>query len=74
MLSFYRGARSAGWPMDEFPTPASVFGAGLLGMILLAIGVALDGGAFAEAAEVPALMAAWAVAVVLIDRWVVRRH
>jgi hypothetical protein len=60
--------------MDEFPTPASVFGAGLLGMILLAIGVALDGGAFAEAAEVPALMAAWAVAVVLIDRWVVRRH
>ncbi len=39
-------------------------------MILLAIGVALDGGALAEAAEVPALMAAWAVAVVLIDRWV----
>jgi hypothetical protein len=43
-------------------------------MLLLAIGAALDGGAFAEAAEVPALMAAWAVAVVLIDRWVVRRR
>jgi hypothetical protein len=53
--------------MDNFPTPTSVFGAGLLGMILLAIGVALDGGALAEAAAVPALMAAWAVAVVLID-------
>jgi hypothetical protein len=39
--------------MDDFPTPASVFGAGLLGMLLLAIGVALDGGALAEAAEVP---------------------
>jgi hypothetical protein len=38
-------------------------------MLLLAIGVALDGGALAEAAEVPALMVAWAVAVVLIDRW-----
>jgi hypothetical protein len=43
-------------------------------MILLTIGVGLDGGAFAEAAEVPALMAAWAVAVVLIDRWVGRRR
>jgi hypothetical protein len=30
-------------------------------------------GAFAEAAEVSALMATWAVAVVLIDGWVVRR-
>jgi hypothetical protein len=60
--------------MDDFPIQASVFGAGLLGMILLAIGVALDGGALAEAAEVPALMATWAVAVVLIDRWVVKRH
>jgi hypothetical protein len=29
--------------------------------------VALDGGALAEAAAVPALMATWAVAVVLID-------
>jgi hypothetical protein len=43
-------------------------------MILLTIGVGLDGGALAEAAEVPALMAAWAVAVVLIDRWVGRRR
>jgi hypothetical protein len=43
-------------------------------MLLLAIGVALDGGEFAEVAEVPALMGAWAVAVVLVDRWVVRRH
>jgi hypothetical protein len=60
--------------MDDFPTVASICGAGLLGMLLLAIGVALDGGAFAEPAEVRALMAAWAVAVVLIDRWVVRRR
>jgi hypothetical protein len=60
--------------MDDFPTPASICGAALPGMLLLAIGVALDGGAFAEAAEVPALMAAWVVAVVLIDRWVVRRR
>jgi hypothetical protein len=60
--------------MDDFPTPASVFGAGLVGMILLTIGVGLDGGALAEAAEVPALMAAWPVAVVLIDRWVGRRR
>jgi hypothetical protein len=60
--------------MDDFPTPASICGAGLLGMLLLAIGVALDGGALADAAAVPALMAAWAVAVVLIDRWVVGRH
>ena len=60
--------------MDDFPTPASLFGVGLLGMLLLAIGVALDGGEFAAVAEVPALMGAWAVAVVLIDRWVVRRH
>jgi hypothetical protein len=60
--------------MDDFPTPASVLGAGLLGMIILAMGVALDGGALAEAAEAPALMAAWAVTVVLIDRWVVRRR
>ena len=60
--------------MDDFPTPASLFGVGLLGMLLLSIGVALDGGEFAGVAEVPALMGAWAVAVVLIDRWVVRRH
>jgi hypothetical protein len=60
--------------MDDFPTPASLFGVSLLGMLLLAIGVALDDGEFADAAEVPALMGAWAVAVVLIDRWVVRRH
>jgi hypothetical protein len=57
--------------MDDFPNPASVCVAGLLGMLVLAIGVALDGGALAEAAGVPALMAVWAVAVVLIDRWVV---
>jgi hypothetical protein len=60
--------------MDDFSTLASLCGAGLLGMLLLAMGVTLDGGAVAEAAEVPALMAAWAVTVVLIDRWVVRRR
>jgi hypothetical protein len=60
--------------MDDHPSPVSVFGAGLLGMLVLAIGVALDGGALADTAAVPALMAVWAVAVVLIDRWVVRRR
>jgi hypothetical protein len=60
--------------MDDLPTPASLFCVGLVGMLLLAVGVALDGGEFADVAEVPALMGAWAVAVVLIDRWVVRRH
>jgi hypothetical protein len=34
-----------------------------------AIGPALDGAGLAEALTVPALMAAWAAAVVLIDRW-----
>ena len=38
------------------------------------IGPALDGGGLAEAAAVPALMAVWAGAVVLIDRWVVGRR
>jgi hypothetical protein len=70
---FYSGAISP--PGNgRFPNSSFVFGASPLGMLLLAIGVALDGGALAEAAEVPALMAAWAVAVVLIDRWVVRRR
>jgi hypothetical protein len=57
MVSSYRGAdhRKA---MDDFPTPASLFGAGLLGMLLLATGVALDGGELADVAEVPALMGA----------------
>jgi hypothetical protein len=43
-------------------------------MLLFATGVALDGGELADVAEVPALTGAWAVAVALIDRWVVRRH
>jgi hypothetical protein len=43
-------------------------------MLVLAIGVALDGGALAEAVEVPALMAVWAVAIVLIAQWVVRQR
>jgi hypothetical protein len=54
--------------------PSSQSGAlaiGLLALLLLAIGPALDGAGLAEAAGVPALMAAWAAAVVLIDRWVV---
>jgi hypothetical protein len=59
--------------MDDFPTRASICGLAVLAMLLLATGVALDGGEFAEAVEVPALMATWAVAVMLIDRWVVRR-
>jgi hypothetical protein len=39
-----------------------------------AIGPALDGAGLAEAAGVPVLMAAWAAAVLLIDRWVVRQR
>jgi hypothetical protein len=60
--------------MNDFPSRAFIGVAGLLALLLLAIGPALDGAGLAEAAGVPALMAAWAAAVVLIDRWVVRRR
>jgi hypothetical protein len=60
--------------MDNFPSPAFIDGAGLLALLLLAIGPALDGAVLAEAIGVPVLMAGWAVAVVLIDRWVVGRR
>jgi hypothetical protein len=60
--------------MDDFPSPAFIGIAGILAMLLLAIGPALDGAGLAETAEVPVLMAAWAAAVVLIDRWVVGRR
>jgi hypothetical protein len=38
--------------------------------LFLALGPALDGASFREAAAVPALMVVWAGVVVLIDRWV----
>jgi hypothetical protein len=60
--------------MNDFPSPVLIGGAGLLALLLLAIGPALDGAGLAEAAGVPVLMAVWAVAVVLIDRWVVGRR
>jgi hypothetical protein len=61
--------------MDDFPSPAFIGSAGLLALLLLAIGPALDGAGLAEAVRVPVLlMAAWAAAVVLIDRWVVGRR
>jgi hypothetical protein len=60
--------------MDDFPNPAFLWGAGLLALIILAIGPALDGAGLANAVTVPALMAVWAGAVALIDRWVVRRR
>jgi hypothetical protein len=60
--------------MNDFPSPAFIGVAGLLALLLLAIGPALDGAGLAEPAGVPVLMAAWAAAVVLIDRWVVRQR
>jgi hypothetical protein len=60
--------------MNDFPSPALIGGAGLLALLLLAVGPALDGAGLAEAVGVPMLMAGWAVAVVLIDRWVVGRR
>jgi hypothetical protein len=57
--------------MDDFPNPAFLWGAGLLALLILALGPALDGASLKDAATVPALMAVWAGVVVLIDRWVV---
>ena len=59
--------------MNDFPHPAFLSATGLLAMLVLAIGPALDGAGLANAVTVPALMAVWAGAVVLIDRWVVGR-
>jgi hypothetical protein len=44
--------------MDDFPSPAFIGIAGILALLLLAIGPALDGAGLAEAAGVPVLMAA----------------
>jgi hypothetical protein len=52
--------------MNDFPSPVFIGVAGLLTLLLLAIGPALDGAGLVEAAGMPALMAAWAAAVVLI--------
>jgi hypothetical protein len=73
-LLFWGGAIKRLIAMNDFPSPAFIGGAGLLALVLLAIGPALDGAGLAEAAGVPVLMAAWAAAVVLIDRWVVRQR
>jgi hypothetical protein len=69
-----RGAIHVVGPMDDFPSPIFLSAAGLLAMLVLAIGPAMDGAGLAEAVAVPVLMAAWAAAVVLIDRWVVGRR
>jgi hypothetical protein len=55
-------------------SPTFIGGAGLLALLLLAIGPALDGAVLAEAIGVPVLMAGWGFAAVLIDRWVVGRR
>jgi hypothetical protein len=70
-LIFWGGAIERPIAMDDFPSPAFIGSAALLALLLLAIGPALDGAGLAEAIGVPVLMAAWAAAVVLIDRWVV---
>jgi hypothetical protein len=57
--------------MDDFPSPVFSWVAGLLALLILALGPALDGATLKEAASVPALMIVWAAVVVLIDRWVV---
>jgi hypothetical protein len=73
-LIFWGGAIERPIAMDDFPSPAFIGSAALLALLLLAIGPALDGAGLAEAIGVPVLMAAWAAAVVLIDRWVVGRR
>jgi hypothetical protein len=60
--------------MNDLSSSAFVWGAGFLALFVLAMGSALDGAELKEAAEVPALMVMWAAAVVLIDRWVVKRR
>jgi hypothetical protein len=63
-------AHQMGRSMDDFPSSLALWGAGLLAVLILALGPALDGASLKEAAAVPALMAVWAGVVVLIDRWV----
>jgi hypothetical protein len=60
--------------MHDLPNPVFLCGAGLLALVILAIGPALDGAGLAKAVTVPVLMAVWAGIVVLIDRWVVRQR
>jgi hypothetical protein len=60
--------------MGDFPSSAFLCGMGLLAMLILALGPALDGAGLGEAVAVPALVAVWAGAVVLIDRWVMSRR
>ena len=60
--------------MVDPPSPAFLYvGLGFLALIVLALGPALDGADLTKTVTVPAFMAVWACAVVLIDRWVVRR-
>jgi hypothetical protein len=73
-LAFVEGAQSNGRLMRDSASRVFVWSAGLLGLLILAMGPALDGAGLAEAATVPALMAVWAAAVVLIDRWVVKQR
>ena len=54
--------------MRDFPSPAFLWVAGVLALLILALGPALDGASPKEAAMVPALMAVWAGLVALIDR------
>ena len=54
--------------MRDFPNPAVLWVAGVLALLILALGPALDGASLKEAAMVPALMAVWAGLVALIDR------
>jgi hypothetical protein len=57
-----------GRTMRDLPSPASLWVAGILALLILALGSALDGASLKEAAMVPALIAVWAGLVALIDR------
>jgi hypothetical protein len=49
-LLFWGGAIKRPIAMNDFPSPAFICVAGLLALLLLAIGLALDGAGLAEAA------------------------
>jgi hypothetical protein len=57
--------------MDYFPSPALLWLAGVLALLILGLGPALDGASLGEAVMVPGLMAIWVAVVALIDWWVV---
>jgi hypothetical protein len=62
--------------MANFPNfgATALWRAGLVALLVWAAGGLLDGATLGELVGVPVLVAAWMVAVVLIDRLVMGRH